>query len=506
MKRNEDTPIALSNSVVKPLSAEQLYRHKRNINELGVNQQGTDKLSADQQIFNIESFDVASLEQMSSREWATIKFNYIKSNRETAASKANHDKTAVSDDNDLTARMRYQSANTLLTTQLEKRSAGKTQLPPSQRATHYQSSVSHASKRFSSIAMQRDDEWAHIANSYVVAPSASNTDEALLPNERLQYLSLNTLNRLKALTGTDAADLDDSDMDTLAASTVEDEDAELVSLLSDIQHLNSKRQTNNERQLMNHNTDNDPYNGTTLVEQPQIDNRLFMNSLVKHTAIALAIIVPLAAVSAYAAEPTMPVKQSANAVATATNNTANTGLMTSDNTPIRVGQVATESMAGMANPATVASVDLSRYAGQWYEIARLPMYFQRNCAADVTATYKPNADSDSITVVNKCMSSSGKEIVANGEAVPADASGSKLKVTFLPSWLRWAPFGKADYWVLALDDDYKTALVGTPNKKYLWLLSRSPSMDSETYQTYRKIAQNQGYNLADFTLTTLTVK
>ena len=408
--------------------------------------------------------------------------------------------------NDIALRMSYQSAHSLLNTQLEKRNGIKAPLKASQTAkaaTHYPHEVSSASKAYSS---QNDSEMTYIANSYVVATPAP--DDSALPNARLQYLSLNDLDSLKALTGTDTDNFDGFDSDiTLESSTVEDEDAKLESLLSEIQHPNFKRHPNDERQLMTpDNIENHTYNSDTMTEQPQIAERLFMSSLVKHTAIALAIIVPLAAVTAYAAEPTVPGKQNANAVATATSNTANTDLKTSNNTPIRVGQVATESMAGMANPATVESVDLSRYAGQWYEIARLPMYFQRNCAADVTATYKPNADSDSITVVNKCISSSGKEIVANGEAVPADASGSKLKVTFLPSWLRWAPFGKADYWVLALDDDYKTALVGTPNKKYLWLLSRSPSMDTDTYQTYRKIAQNQGYNLTDFTLTPQTVK
>ena len=412
-------------------------------------------------------------------------------------------------DNDITLRMSYQSANSLLNTQLEKRNGNKAPLKTSQgvkTATHYPHEVSSASKGYSS---QDDSEMAYTANSYVVAA----TDDSALPNARLQYLSLNDLDGLKALTGTDTDSFTSLESDiSLESSTVEDEDSKLESLLlesllSEIQQPNFKRHLSNERQLMTpNNMENQTYNSDTMTEQPQIAERLFMSSLVKHTAIALAIIVPLAAVTAYAAEPVTPVKQNANAVVAASSNATNIGLTTSNNTPIRVGQVATESMAGMANPATVESVDLSRYAGQWYEIARLPMYFQRNCAADVTATYKPNADSDSITVVNKCMSNSGKEIVANGEAVPADASGSKLKVTFLPSWLRWAPFGKADYWVLALDDDYKTALVGTPNKKYLWLLSRSPNMDSETYQTYRKIAQNQGYNLTDFTLTTQTAQ
>jgi lipocalin len=92
-------------------------------------------------------------------------------------------------------------------------------------------------------------------------------------------------------------------------------------------------------------------------------------------------------------------------------------------------------------------------------------------------------------------------LLAEGLAKPVDESGSKLKVTFLPSWIRWLPVGRADYWVLARDADYKTALVGTPDKKYLWLLARSPNVTQETYAKYRQIAQQQGYDLKEFKLT-----
>ncbi|MGO1283141.1 MAG: lipocalin family protein, partial [Psychrobacter sp.] len=155
-------------------------------------------------------------------------------------------------------------------------------------------------------------------------------------------------------------------------------------------------------------------------------------------------------------------------------------------------------------PTTVDSVDLKQYAGTWYEIGRLPMYFQRNCASDVTANYAEKTDSSGITVTNKCVGEDGAEIVAEGLAKPDDDTGSKLKVTFLPSWIRWLPVGRADYWVLARDADYKTALVGTPDKDYLWLLARSPNISQETYSKYRQIAQQQGYDLKEFKLTPQT--
>lgn len=218
--------------------------------------------------------------------------------------------------------------------------------------------------------------------------------------------------------------------------------------------------------------------------QASIPERVFMNSLMKHTFIALAIIIPLAAFTAYAATPNVPM----------TKNSAATQPTIIDTKPSDI----------IYNPAsiptTVDSVDLERYAGTWFEIGRLPMSFQKKCASDVTATYTPNSNG-SIQVLNACAKNDGSMMSAKGQAKPVDASGSKLKVSFLPSWIRWLPVGRADYWVLARDEDYQTALVGTPNQKYLWLLARTPNISQETYTKYRQIAQQQGYDLTSFTLT-----
>lgn len=228
----------------------------------------------------------------------------------------------------------------------------------------------------------------------------------------------------------------------------------------------------------------------------QIPERVFMNGLIKHTAIALVIIIPLAAFSAYAAPQTLPMN-AASANTTATKTTANSR-----------ATLAVEPSSIIHNsastPTSVDSVDLEQYAGTWYEIGRLPMYFQRKCASDVTATYTGKADGSGIDVLNQCRKEDGAMMSANGLAKAVDSSGSKLKVTFLPSWMRWLPVGKADYWVLARDADYKTALVGTPNRKYLWLLARSPNISQQTYAKYRQIAQQQGYDLREFKLTTQT--
>ena len=229
---------------------------------------------------------------------------------------------------------------------------------------------------------------------------------------------------------------------------------------------------------------------------PTIPERIFMNGLIKHTGIALAIIIPLAAFSAYAATP--PVNTAAKAGVTANATTDKTSTETLSIKPNAIIH------KSASVPTTVDSVDLKKYAGTWYEIGRLPMYFQRNCASDVTATYIEKTDGSGIKVINQCKAQDGSAITAEGLAKPVDASGSKLKVTFLPSWIRWLPVGRADYWVLARDADYKTALVGTPDKEYLWLLARSPNVSQETYAKYRQIAQKQGYDLKEFKLTPQT--
>lgn len=229
---------------------------------------------------------------------------------------------------------------------------------------------------------------------------------------------------------------------------------------------------------------------------PTIPERIFMNGLIKHTGIALAIIIPLAAFSAYAATPSVNTAAKAGVTANATTDkTVTETLSIKPNAIIH---------KAASVPTTVDSVDLKKYAGTWYEIGRLPMYFQRNCASDVTATYIEKTDGSGIKVINQCKAQDGSAITAEGLAKPADASGSKLKVTFLPSWIRWLPVGRADYWVLARDADYKTALVGTPDKEYLWLLARSPNVSQETYAKYRQIAQKQGYDLKEFKLTPQT--
>lgn len=146
-------------------------------------------------------------------------------------------------------------------------------------------------------------------------------------------------------------------------------------------------------------------------------------------------------------------------------------------------------------PKAVTHVDIQRYAGDWYEIARLPMFFQNKCAKNAKANYQLQADG-SVKVINECVKKSGEPMKAVGNAILDNGSTSQLLVTFIPTWLQWLPLSRAGYWVLALDANYQYALVGTPNNKYLWLLSRSKTMPNDVYEKYVNIAQSQGYDVS----------
>ena len=149
-----------------------------------------------------------------------------------------------------------------------------------------------------------------------------------------------------------------------------------------------------------------------------------------------------------------------------------------------------------AQPKAVNAIDVQKYLGTWYEVARLPMYFQRNCASDVQAEYSLNAD-QTIQVKNQCINTDGKLDVSEGVAYSQNDGNSQLKVSFLPKGLRWVPFSKGDYWVLRVDEDYQVALVGGPSHRYLWLLSRSPDVDEAVIEDYLNTAKAQGYDLSE---------
>jgi apolipoprotein D and lipocalin family protein len=134
----------------------------------------------------------------------------------------------------------------------------------------------------------------------------------------------------------------------------------------------------------------------------------------------------------------------------------------------------------------VPHVELEKYLGKWYEIAHLPARFQEGCS-DTTATYSLSKDG-SISVLNECIRN-GKAKKAKGKAKVVDkSSGAKLKVTF------FRPF-YGDYWIIKLGNDYDYAVVGTPNRKYLWILSRTPQMDDNLFSQLIEFVKSKGFNV-----------
>ena len=144
----------------------------------------------------------------------------------------------------------------------------------------------------------------------------------------------------------------------------------------------------------------------------------------------------------------------------------------------------------------VPAVDYQRYAGTWYEIARLPNRFQQMCAGDVTATYMVRQDGR-IDVTNRCRESNGEIREAAGIARRVDGQPpSILQVRFAPAFLSFLPMVWGDYHIVDLGADYEYAVVGAPDREYLWILARRPDVDSDSYQRLADGARDQGFDSA----------
>ena len=149
----------------------------------------------------------------------------------------------------------------------------------------------------------------------------------------------------------------------------------------------------------------------------------------------------------------------------------------------------TTTRLGLPELRTVPHVDLDRYVGTWYDIASFPQRFQRGCTG-TTAVYTMRSDGE-IDVLNRCRKGSltGKEASAKGRARVVDsATRSKLKVSFFrPFW--------GDYWIIDLGPEYEYAVVGHPSRDYLWILSRTPTMENAVYEGILVRLREQGYDV-----------
>jgi apolipoprotein D and lipocalin family protein len=151
-------------------------------------------------------------------------------------------------------------------------------------------------------------------------------------------------------------------------------------------------------------------------------------------------------------------------------------------------------------PITVPYVDLYKYSGLWYEIAKIPNFFQDHCAYGTTAEYKIVEDGE-IRVINKCYEENGELDIADGVAQIVDRkTNAKLEVSFV-SFLGIRPFW-GDYWIIGLDENYEWAVIGTPNRKYGWILSRTSSVSEDTMKKIFNTLRKEGYNPDDFEMTT----
>jgi apolipoprotein D and lipocalin family protein len=164
---------------------------------------------------------------------------------------------------------------------------------------------------------------------------------------------------------------------------------------------------------------------------------------------------------------------------------------------------ATAQSVGPLEP--IASLDVARYLGTWYQVALYPNWFQSQCVSETTATYRERGDG-AIDVRNRCRKATGEFDEAIGYAVPTGTLSegtlrpAQLEVSFLPSWLRWAQavghWGWGAYWVIQLAPDYRYAVIGEGSRKYLWVLSRTPALTEADEAAIRARLLQQDYDLS----------
>lgn len=150
-------------------------------------------------------------------------------------------------------------------------------------------------------------------------------------------------------------------------------------------------------------------------------------------------------------------------------------------------------------------VNLDQYMGKWYEQTRLPNRFQKQCVAEVSAEYERLND-ETISVVNQCVTANGEKTTATAlgrvDASQPEPNPAILEVRFAPAWLSWWPGVWGDYWIMRVVGDYEYSLVGTPDRKYLWILSRAAQGDPAIIQDLLEYAAEQGFDIDDVMYTT----
>lgn len=145
--------------------------------------------------------------------------------------------------------------------------------------------------------------------------------------------------------------------------------------------------------------------------------------------------------------------------------------------------------------SAVEKVELDRYLGVWYEIARKPTSLEKKCVRDVTASYTLNEYANML-IEHRCLDANHQQLKLLGEGYAVNEPWySKFKISFLPESIRWLPLAQRDYWILKLDPDYQMVLIGAPDRQHLWVLARQPHPDPELLKLYLAHAKSLGYDL-----------
>ena len=143
----------------------------------------------------------------------------------------------------------------------------------------------------------------------------------------------------------------------------------------------------------------------------------------------------------------------------------------------------------------VASLNVPRYLGTWYEIAKFPNRFQKMCASNTSAQYSARPDG-TLSVRNRCTDAEGKVNEVTGQARQiGNATSPKLEVRFAPAWLSFLPFVWGNYWVIDIDNDYQLVAVSEPEREYLWILSRTPEVNGKAYDELLMRLVKSGFDL-----------
>jgi apolipoprotein D and lipocalin family protein len=166
-----------------------------------------------------------------------------------------------------------------------------------------------------------------------------------------------------------------------------------------------------------------------------------------------------------------------------------------------IGASQANAQQGDQSVKTIVALDVPRYLGTWYEIAKFPNWFQKKCVGNTKAVYTAKPDGN-LRVLNSCKTAGGETSEAEGAARQIGAKDSpRLEVRFAPEWLSFLPLVWGDYWVIDLDPQYQVAAVSDPRREYLWVLSRTPQLDPRVYEELLQRLKQQQFDIRKLELT-----